>query len=264
MNTPNKIIRDIERPLKSINKINRDMERLVKPINKINQDIERLFKPIDRLIEATNNFIEETPKKWKEKTVILAKQGWYYDVNAPINRLLKVDNLIEKDILDDIQIDYFRKEMNNIRENAIKKHPKRKEIINSSFNAHERKEYELSIPVLFTQIDGIYDELAEDSFFSWSNKGQAKSDFINNLHLTDIDKAALILFTEQLPVLYSRSKRKKEKNESGMEFNALNRNQVLHGEVTDYASEINSLKTISLLNYVVQMLDHIKEIKNTE
>ena len=37
-------------------------------------------------------------------------------------------------------------------------------------------------------------------------------------------------------------------------FNELNRHQVVHGESLDYGTEINSLKSISLLNYVTQVL----------
>ena len=37
-------------------------------------------------------------------------------------------------------------------------------------------------------------------------------------------------------------------------FSELNRHQVLHGEVTEYGTEQNSLKAISLLNYCAFVL----------
>lgn len=42
--------------------------------------------------------------------------------------------------------------------------------------------------------------------------------------------------------------------ECGANFDGLNRHQVLHRESVDYGTEINSLKAISLLNYVFQVL----------
>ena len=48
------------------------------------------------------------------------------------------------------------------------------------------------------------------------------------------------------------------KSESAREetFNELNRHQVLHGEVTDYGTEQNSLKMISFLSYLCGVLDY--------
>ena len=38
------------------------------------------------------------------------------------------------------------------------------------------------------------------------------------------------------------------------DFNELNRHMVLHGESLDYGTKINSLKAISLINYVAHVL----------
>jgi len=43
-------------------------------------------------------------------------------------------------------------------------------------------------------------------------------------------------------------------HERGDAFVGLNRHQVLHGESTQYGTEMNSLKAISLLNYVAHIL----------
>lgn len=59
--------------------------------------------------------------------------------------------------------------------------------------------------------------------------------------------ALLFPLSHSLPISASE-------HERGEIFNELNRHQLLHGEVVDYGTEINSLKSISLLNYVTQVL----------
>ena len=59
--------------------------------------------------------------------------------------------------------------------------------------------------------------------------------------------ALLSPLSQPLPISAS----KHERDES---FNELNRHQVMHGESLGYGTEINSLKAISLLNYVTQVL----------
>ncbi len=44
--------------------------------------------------------------------------------------------------------------------------------------------------------------------------------------------------------------RSREFERTGVIFNALNRHQVLHGEVSNYGTELNSLKAFSLLAFV--------------
>jgi len=53
-------------------------------------------------------------------------------------------------------------------------------------------------------------------------------------------------------------------NERDDKFNELNRHQVLHGESTSYDSEINSLKAISLINYLAQVLMKPEDNENRE
>ena len=52
------------------------------------------------------------------------------------------------------------------------------------------------------------------------------------------------------PLAMTRGKRAQQPRD----FTELNRHRVLHGEVTNYGTEQNSLKAISLLNYCATVL----------
>jgi hypothetical protein len=60
--------------------------------------------------------------------------------------------------------------------------------------------------------------------------------------------AILSPLAETLPINASE-------NERPRNFNGLNRHMVLHGESLDYGSKVNSLKAISLVNYVSCLTD---------
>ena len=80
-------------------------------------------------------------------------------------------------------------------------------------------------------------------------KGKPKTAiYVDTISADTLKLALLAPLSQPLPISASQY----ERDES---FNELNRHQVMHGEVVNYGTEINSLKSISLLNYVVQVLD---------
>ena len=65
---------------------------------------------------------------------------------------------------------------------------------------------------------------------------------------TDTYRAAILSpLAHSLPIGASEKER-------GAGFNELNRHMVLHGETLDYGTKANSLKAISLINYVAHVL----------
>ncbi len=116
--------------------------------------------------------------------------------------------------------------------------------ISSAFKAHARGEYELSIPVFLTQIDGICYEIAQFYFFLGSDKSK-KQKYLDNMPSNSLVEAIISPVIGTSPI-----------NKSGVSdtYTKLNRHLVLHGKSVDYGTEINSLKVISLLYYIVCQL----------
>jgi len=109
-------------------------------------------------------------------------------------------------------------------------------------------QYELSIPVLLTQTDGICKQVAGQYLFMTHGHKPRIAIYVQQIAANRFRAALLSPLTEVLPIGASEHQRPKD-------FTALNRHMVLHGESLDYGSKINNLKAISLINYVVQVLE---------
>src|SRR5688572_25348893 len=93
-----------------------------------------------------------------DSTKILAEHGWYLslwyepgEVNALARKLKEGQvDLVNKEIIQ--ELDYSIK---FIEKNLIENFPHRKKVIEAAINAHRDKEFYLSIPVFFAQVEGL-------------------------------------------------------------------------------------------------------------
>ena len=67
--------------------------------------------------------------------------------------------------------------------------------------------------------------------------------YVDQIEVETLLAAFLSPLASTLPINASKKQRESD-------FNQLNRHQVLHGESVGYGTKINSLKAISLINYV--------------
>jgi hypothetical protein len=203
-------------------------------------------------VAATRRHFAELPTRLQEAVLTLAANGWYFDVNMPLSALWALEGMLAGgDVVaaDEALAEYFEGEVVNIEARLIDLFPHRGALIRSAFDAHRRQEYELSIPVVLAQVDGICKEAIDNYFFikerrrpgSESRPGTAV--YVDAV-INDTFKAALL---SPLARTFPISASERERDEG---FNGLNRHMVMHGESLDYGTKINSLKAISLLNYV--------------
>ena len=176
-------------------------------------------------------------------------KGWFFDFEIPIDHYFVEIALYDPIIFETYMKTHFNDRIDKIEKLAIDRFPSRSKIISKAIQSHKNGDYELSIPVLLGQIDGIFRELTKKEIFS-SQKKRAekvyekfKNENINKKILT----AALTPLREY--EILSASFNKSEKNP-----HIIARNPILHGYKTDYANETNGLKTISLLNYIVRVV----------
>jgi hypothetical protein len=157
--------------------------------------------------------------------------------------------LSEGDILEaeSALIEYFEGRLAEIEESIATKFPHRSHLIRSAFGAHRRNEYELSIPVLLAQADGICKETVDQYLFIKQNNKPRTAIYVAQIAADTYMAALLSPLAQTLPIGASA-------NERPEGFAALNRHTVLHGESLDYGSKANSLKAISLVNYVAHIL----------
>lgn len=193
---------------------------------------------------------QQLPARTKDALLLLGQHGWYLDLEMSLpsvwdlkNALTKGDNIEAETAL----VAYFESRLSTIEESISAKFPHRSHLIHAAFDAHRRNEYDLSIPVLLAQADGICKETVNEYLFLKHDKKPRTAIYVAQFTSDTYMAALLSPLAETLPIDASG-------NERPRGFVALNRHTVLHGDSLDYGTKINSLKSISLVNYVAHVL----------
>jgi hypothetical protein len=180
--------------------------------------------------------------------------NWYIEPSIKLNILKQLfNNQCEKSI-NDILLKYYKGNFNIIFEELKKLFPNREHIFDEIIYAHINKKYYLSSITLMTQIDGVVYDLFKYKNFFHGDFFNSAIDKINKIEKPTIGTSFLKnLFNDKLPIKLSKSKRDK------INFIHLNRHQVIHGEVIDFNTELNSLKAFSLLSSLALNLKYLKD-----
>ena len=207
--------------------------------------LEGLSKAFEQIRIFHNNLKPEISKN----LILIGNKGWFIDIAMPfetIDSLGEELNAGNENEVDDFLITYYEEKLLTIEQSIIEKFPTRKHIIQNAMNSHRREEYTLSILSFFAQADGICNEITGHSLFM--NKNEIKK-YIADKEDDSFSKALLSPLTIILPISANKNERK-----NGMQSD-FNRHLILHGESINYGTKINSLKCISLLNYVAHFLE---------
>lgn len=194
------------------------------------------------------------PHRTRRAVATLNKHGWCFDLEMPFDSLWKLEEAIDEGKIaeaEDALCRYYGEQAPKIIETLRERYPHRAKLLASALGAHQRGEYELAIPVFFTQADGICQEAVHVQLCKIKKKKE-KVLARTEKAIGDAVWAALMHpLTEGSPLTMNESDR-------GSRSDALNRHLVLHGESTDYGTLKNSLQAIALLNYVAAMFEKPK------
>lgn len=259
--------------MKDIEKIHPGITEAVRKMNESLKIMNAHFKPMIEAMEANLNYArkmiqpsldianafvneltEKQPhrKKYEDKIArLMADQGWYID--GSMNNTLMGDyvDFTEDGKLKDannLMMDYFNSRKKTIVQELYERHPSRKTIILKAFKAHVNGDYEICILAYFTQTDGICHDKFKINFFAKKNDKPALSEELYELAQDIWLGSIYYALVNNTPITMSKFMRQKG-------WDKLNRHQIMHGEITDYGTEVNSLRALSLLNYVSWVLD---------
>ncbi|WP_155952544.1 hypothetical protein [Pseudomonas sp. URMO17WK12:I4] len=217
--------------------------------------------------EKVRQFGEALPDRAKLTMHRCAENGWFFSWHMGYSDLLQMLYEIEK--LDDSEInDYFIKFYKEnfpfLTSGINDAFPLRKNALNSAFRALEQSTedgYYLSIPIFLSQADGILAEITSSpSPLQRGAEGAKKwAETISN----DIEKASIHpIFHIDTYDLLKDGKQRRKVEQAGSTFTALNRHQILHGEVWDYGTEVKAFQAFSFLCFVTLQLSTVSARTN--
>ncbi|ASV32162.1 hypothetical protein CJ263_19120 [Maribacter cobaltidurans] len=232
-------------------------------INKIYTSIPKFENPFLEHLEAFKKIgerLKEYAKETPEYFLLIAQHGWFIDLESELNLPSKVAyNIKDKrvDLADEMLVDYYKTNIDDIFEKLIKRHYNRKEILKSIKNSFEDGNYSLLIPSVLTQVDGICFDFTKKKFFIKEKKNK-KYKFLPEV-IAELEKSAENFLSLYLSPLQNQTPIMAREQDIGKFPCKLNRHEILHGISTDYGTEINSLKVISLLKYVSDLLTDLDD-----
>lgn len=224
--------------------------------------IERFSNMTERValaFEPLTKGLEGLPPRTKKALLRLAEFGWFVDPEMPVAQTFALDRSLAEGNLANAEnelVKYYEQNLDKIQARLLKRCPKRAHIFESAFNAHEREEFVLSIPVFLAQIDGICKERINFCFFRTSNGRPATAKYVDGIPAESYTAAVLSPLAQKIE-LHAHSDPLTDEPGKFM------RHAIMHGNSTDYGTKENSLKAVSLLSYVESML-HLNTAKEKQ
>lgn len=208
--------------------------------------LQRLNEQYKELFQGVFEQFEQMAPELARGVAMMAMCGWYLDKEMPIDVILDVAYMGDEDLeqIDRHFGEHFRNREWSIEAEISGVYPDRRALLQAAFGAHRNGLYELSIPVFLAQADGIFSDGLGGSPFIRHQREKARRDFVEAARSMWVREVLPSAMVAQAAVWMSEQ----DRDDS---FSNLNRHQVLHGEVVDYGTEVNSLKAVSLLNYCV-------------
>lgn len=212
---------------------------------------------IGPVLEGLREGFRHLPKAMREAVLALGREGWFISPDMPLSEPTEAAALVFEGNLaeaEDKLAGYFEDRLDDIEATLVAALPGRAKIISSAFKAHREGRFELSIPVLLAQTDGVCVDIAEGAFFMSEKRRKKKGDrrpetaaYVEGFESDALWSALLSPLGQALPINFTAAER-------GKDFKGLNRHLVMHGESNDYGTRVNGLKCISLLSYATWVL----------
>ncbi len=162
-----------------ISKIISEAAHIADLVKEVTEDYKAYQVASQPILNDIQQGFSELPQRYREfvlvtrgAVLLMAKRGWFLDVRFPLPALPKIaESLLSGDgkDVDEALIAYFEQEADAIERSLVSKFPRRSRLIEAAFRAHRNGEYELSVPVLFSQVDGICFDITNKYLFTSRN-----------------------------------------------------------------------------------------------
>jgi len=208
--------------------------------------------PFAMLAQIMKTIEEKTPDGLRE----LAKYGWYIDYSHLPKTSIELGEKLKNGKVDEVDqflINYYENELKNIETRLINKNNHRKEIFEEGFQNHRNKNYSSSITLLLTQADGLCYDKSKKLFFKNNSKLTRKKNYKPEIEEILANDSVILLKEFLAPMNEPTAINEHSSNLKKFPVR-LNRHEILHGIDSNYGTKINSLKIISFLSYINDVL----------
>ncbi len=229
----------------------RRLANIGQPFLEAQERMDRIMRSFTEPFVRLSETLRQLPSRTRAALVRLGERGWYLDLEMPLPWLWELDRAIasgDHQGAEEALVEYFDTQRDKIKGRLIKWFPARARIFECAFAAHARGECELSVPLFLIQADGICQELIGIQLFKRRDGVPVLAKHVESVPEDTFRAAFLHPLAQPLPISASA----KERESSFLD--ARNRHAVLHGESVDYGTATNSLKAMSLLSYVADVL----------
>lgn len=196
--------------------------------------------------------LNDLPKRSKDAMQVALAEGWFFGWHDGLQSLVElVESLAVTPVtgVEEIMVAYYRKNLRPFADLLMSEYPSRAGAIKAALDAHISAAdggYYLTIPVFIAQADGVLTEITGIESPRRDEKiREFRANYADNPEMLDLLEPFLELKNSDF--MKTAKARQEVVEASGKAFTALNRHQVMHGERSDYGTEINSLKAFSFL-----------------
>lgn len=205
------------------------------------------FKAFLEPIQAISATVQALPDRARTAATKAAVRGWFIGPRLPLSALKDLEDLVDGDAIDALFVEHYRESWTEVEQIAFERLPARNHLLMEAFTAHREGRYVLSIPVFLAQADGLCDDALKGKGHLFATKGARVQERIQLLEklLAQEDSRFLEAIIEPLKASLPFSAPLHQWETSR---NTFNRNAILHGRDNEYATELNSLRCISLID----------------
>ncbi len=210
----------------------------------LSEAIKRHFEPIQKSLEGFRDVFSRFAERLPDSLKTLSDYGWYISGNSPITDSIELAKELKSGRIDKVDkhlIDFYEGEFNDTIERVLKSYPERSKIVNEAKAAHRKGMYFASTSLFLSTADGI---LGGKLFMIRGEKQPLKTFLKSSGHLVSFSE--VITQVSAIDAFWGGD----EKYPS-----SFNRHGVMHGYDYDYGIKINSLKALSLLAFVTDLID---------
>lgn len=258
------------------------MEEFVSNAIRANKKLKAIIEPVKfeyRADQRVIDWLEKLPELSRDAMAVALRRGWFFGWSMSLNELAVLFRRLESASAEDIDLllsEHHRNYFAHHRDLLLEAYPYRRAAINAACDAHlaGRDGYFLSVPVFLAQADGALTEFLglKRSALGVDKRGIAANggsyDKLATTRIQELlkDRPDALSLVYPIVVLKELDLLAPGGGKKDVYDAYLNRHAILHGETSDYGTELISLKAFAFLCHaalhVPSIVENFQETKD--